>query len=363
MPLEVYKRGKWWWIKGRIDEIPGCGYYRQSLEIPSALPEAKAEEIKKRFEQKAIKRNLIEEYTGEEIGLTFSDAILLYTPKPAEANYLSKILPHLGDDYLKKITPLQIKELGKVVYPEASTDTWHRQVVSPVRSVINHAHELGKCPPIRVKAYSDKQRVEQDRLRGKKSRIPKIPADMDWLMKFRAEASPRIGALAMFMYTAGRRIGQSLSINDSGDLSRLNENLVYCPGAKGHEDEWIELIPELTAELMSLETRHGRLFGFKQRHHLYGSWKRACERAKILPIMPHAAGRHGFGTEVVVRLGIDPATGADAGGWKDPQILLNTYSHAEDSRKIVNQAIRTKLVHAMRRHNDSALKLLKKKAM
>ncbi|RWK54993.1 hypothetical protein [Mesorhizobium sp.] len=44
--------------------------------------------------------------------------------------------------------------------------------------------------------------------------------------------------------------------------------------------------------------------------------------------MPHAAGRHRFGTGMAVRQRLDPATVASAGRWADMALMLRTY--AED---------------------------------
>jgi hypothetical protein len=42
-------------------------------------------------------------------------------------------------DGCRRTAPKLVRELGEGLYPEASTDTWVRHVVTPVRSVINNA--------------------------------------------------------------------------------------------------------------------------------------------------------------------------------------------------------------------------------
>jgi integrase len=59
-------------------------------------------------------------------------------------------------------------------------------------------------------------------------------------------------------------------------------------------------------------------------------WLATCRRAGIAHLTPHEAGRHGFGTETVVRQRIDVATAAKLGGWRDPTVLLRRYAHALD---------------------------------
>ena len=68
---------------------------------------------------------------------------------------------------------------------------WVRHVVTPVRSVINNAHDLGHCAPIRIKGYSKEERVAQDLRRGRKSRVKKTPGSWEWLLKFRQHAPRR----------------------------------------------------------------------------------------------------------------------------------------------------------------------------
>lgn len=354
MPLELYQRGKWWWFKGRIDRIPAGQYYRQSLEALATVPEGEARSILAAFEQKEIKRH----YLGDEAVLTFADAVLLYAATPADAGFLVRIVAEIGDEPVARITPGQIRDLGPRLYPHASTDTWQRQVVTPIRSVINNAHDLGRCPPVRVRGYTKAERLKQDVARGRDSRVAKTPGSWDWINAFRQHASPRLGALALFMFTTGARITQAVMIDDRGDLD-LQNGRVYLPAAKGHEAQWIDIVPEVVADLANLRPRGRRIFGYQQRYSVYKPWRNACERAGIEYIPPHAAGRHGFGTELIVRQGLDPVTVAKAGRWSTPVVPLKTYAHAEDHVARVHAALRTKPVQPL---TEGRRKMMKKRA-
>lgn len=356
MPLELYDRDGKWWFKGRIDEIPSGRYYRQSLGASGSLSEKQALKRLAAFEQKEIKRHLL----GDEAVLTFSDAVLLYEASPADAGFLKWVMTELKPETLvKDITPGVIRDLGKKLYPGQSTDTWQRQVVVPVRAVINNAHDLGKCPPIRVRGYSKAERLEQDRQRGKESRQAKTPGSWPWINAFRAVADPRLGALALFMFTTGARITQSVLINDSDDLDLQNGRL-YLPEAKGHEAQWIDILPAIVADLANIRPRNKRLFGFQHRWSVYKPWRKACEKAGIEYIAPHAAGRHGFGTELIVRQGIDPVTVADAGRWSTPAVPLKTYAHGENSTVKVHAAFGTNPVQPLRENSVKPLKQKRK---
>ncbi|MBN9235173.1 MULTISPECIES: tyrosine-type recombinase/integrase [Phyllobacteriaceae] len=353
MPLELYERTGWWWFKGRIDRIPSGKYYRQSTGIPSTAPKRDAEVALAEFERKEIKRDIV----GEEKALTFEDAVMLYPANPMEANDLEAILPHLTDRSVPSITPQEVRNLGPIIFPNGATDSWQRHVVTPIRAVINNAHDLGKCPPIRIKAYTKAERLKQDRERGKQSRVEKTPGSWEWLLAFRTKANPYLRAMAYFMFATGARISQATALKpDDFDLQNAR---VWMPEAKGTEAQWVDLPMDLVVELANLRPRrprkgpHGKtrtkiekMFGYAGKDGCYKAWKTACKKAKIAEIMPHAAGRHGFATELLVRQRLDARTVGKAGRWADITLMQKTYTHAEDTTDKVHAALRTGFVQA-----------------
>src|SRR5690606_29777560 len=166
MPLEPYQRGTTWWARGRVEYngAPITDYYRRST---GASSEAGAWQWCRDEEERQIRRHIL----GEDDQITFAEAVMLYPAKPAEAKYLIRILPELGDSACASIVPKAVRDLARRLYPEACTDTWVRQVLTPVKAVINNAHEAGRCPPIKIRGYTALERVEQDQARGKTSRI------------------------------------------------------------------------------------------------------------------------------------------------------------------------------------------------
>src|SRR5262245_21098091 len=101
MPLTTYERDGWWWFKGRIDNLPGSKYNRQSTGIPSTAPEAEALKVVADYQAREIKRH----YVGEEKSLTFSEAVMMYKAHDMEASDLARILPLIGDRPVAEITP------------------------------------------------------------------------------------------------------------------------------------------------------------------------------------------------------------------------------------------------------------------
>lgn len=344
MPLELYDRRGIWWFKGRIDDLPASKYYRQSLGTPRGTGEKEAARRLALFEADEIKRH----YAGVEKSLTFAEAVLKYPATPADAKFLKKILPEITDRSCASLTPSEIRALGPKLYPKASTATWQRQVVTPVRAVINNAADLKLCPPIRIRPYSKTETMRQDRQRGKDAGQRKTPGSWEWIDAFTAspKAKPRLTALAILMFTTGARISQCLEIDAARDLD-LSAGRIRLPAAKGHAAEWVSLTPEAVAAIANMRIpRKGRLFGWKYRWSVYRPWRACCEAAKIEVIMPHAAGRHGFGTEWIVRQGGNPVEGAKAGRWSSPAVMLNTYAHAGEVEQARQQimARRTKPV-------------------
>lgn len=329
MPLEKYKRGHTYWVKGRCDGIDG--YVRTSLATTNeAVADAKLRQI----ERQALKRAILgDDAPKPEDELTFAQAVLLYDAKPKEAQYLIPIIPILGDDPVKKIPGKRVRDLARELYPDLAADTWKRYVLTPVRAVINNAAELEMCAHIRIKGYTRNEVMAQDRMRGKVSRQRKTPGSWEFVNAFRAQAYkdklPYMAALCLFMFTRGVRISQAIAIT-SKDLNLQNAK-VFIPAAKGHPAQWIWIDQQTIVDLANLKPRKGRVFGYLGRDSVNRTWKRICTRAGIENLSPHAAGRHGYGTEMIVRQKVDPVTTAKDGRWSSPSIPLEVYSHSEDS--------------------------------
>jgi hypothetical protein len=155
--------------------------------------------------------------------------------------------------------------------------------------------------------------------------------------------------MALFMFTTGARITQTMEMKRKTDL-KLFERKVRLPAAKGHPAQWIEILPEVAAAIGALEKPTGkeaqeRVFYWagQRSGDFYRKWRQACKDAGIEYLPPHAAGRHGFGTETIVRQKIDPVTAARKGRWSSAKVLLDTYAHAEESSSSVQEAFRSGL--------------------
>lgn len=230
MPLELYQRGRIFWTRGYPAD--GDQYVRKSL---GTSDEAIAQAAIREIESAARKRRILgPDAPKPEDELTFAACVMLTDFPASDRRYLKPIVRKIGRIRVKEITPAFVRKLAKELYPFAAVDTWQRQVVTPIRSTINHAHELGKCPPIRIRRFDEDERIRQDRARGKESRVPKRPGSWEWLEAFKLHATPRDAALAHFMFRHGARVSQSILMRPYGLEARPSLFCAAAPGTKRH---------------------------------------------------------------------------------------------------------------------------------
>lgn len=365
MPLRVKKRGNKWVAYGRVelDGVPITGYYHNrstgSSTETGALEWVQAETTRQK------RRYLLGD---KEEKITFVMAVMQFDAKPVDAGYLTKVLiarPDFGQMEIDEITGKFIKTMGLEIYPDAATDTVWRQVVTPVRSVINNMHELGKGPYLRVRSFKEKERIDRDIERGKLSREPREASDKGWIEAFCAHADIYNAAMAKFMFETGARIGQAVSIAPN-DVDLMKKR-VRIKAQKGHAEQWVDISHAMMIELANLPPKcpHNRKMGYKLEPRVFGyataggyrkAWTTICGRAGIKTLTAHEAGRHGFGTELLVRQGVDPVTVAKAGRWKSPQMLLETYAHSETSQAEIRERFRTEPVQDETKNPDNYMK-------
>lgn len=282
---------------------------------------------------------------------------MMYPANSKTAAYLIPITEEWGDKMLSSIAPKDVRDLAPKLYPDASTDTWTRQVITPVRAVINNFRDTDSGDLFHVKGYTKQERVRQDKRRGKRSRVRKEPGSWEWLLKFRQHASQRHAALALTMFVTGARISQAIAMHPTLHC-RLDDGKICIPGAKGHDDRWLDIPAELVAELRALPVKwprgtarrpeNLRLFGFADRSSPRKGWAKACKAAGIPYIPFHAAGRHGFGQEMNVRQSVDEKAAGQFGGWSDTALMKRTYTHAEEVSGKVHEAFYRGLKEAQR---------------
>lgn len=274
-----------------------------------------AEEVRAKREAELIRESLF----GAANSTTFAQAAIVYLEAGHSERFLTPIIKSIGERRIADLSPGAIRDLAVQLYPNGKAATRNRQVLAPVTAVINCAADRGLCQPIRIKRFREVKAQRQS-------------VDRHWIDAFRQSApNPWIGALALFMFTTGARLGEALAVTP--EQIDLLSRVVRVPQTKNGEPHDYLLTPEMAAELHGLEPRSGRTFGYTQRRHVYAAWKDACEGAGLDYVPPHQAGRHSFATEMIVRAKQDVATTAALGNWKSPRLLLERYAHAEKLRE------------------------------
>lgn len=309
----IYKRGDVLWYSFTVD---GRRYRRSA----GTLDRRQAEDIavKDEWQQRQAAVHGVKEV------ITFAQALAIYVRDGRDTRFTVKLLDRWGKTPIKDITPPEIRQAAVDLYPKAKPATRNRQCIVVARAVINHAAEQGLCPHIRVRKFPEGKRPN----RRAGSRV--------WIDMFCANATtPEIGALARFMFETGTRITDA--VNLKWEDVNLQERTAFFPKTK-NGDGHVAMLPFKTiAALANLPKDRKKVFGFASRHSVARQWAGTIKAAGIQPLTRHEAGRHGFGTELIVRNGVDIPTAAKLGNWKSHRLLSETYAHPENERATLDR--------------------------
>jgi integrase len=272
--------------------------------------------------------------------LTFRHAAELFRAAGRPDRFLPRIEDHFGDALVSEITGGAIREMAIKLYPNGTGATRNRQAIGPTQAVINFAAESDLCSPIRVKRFKVTSKVKE-------------PVTLEWLQPFMANANPAVGALALFMFLTGARVGEALSVQ--WDDVSLNGCTVLIKQTKVSAERVSHLPTKLVAALASLPRIEGRpVFVYQHPDDIVRGWFGAIKRAKIKRLTPHSC-RHGFATGLL-RKGVDVVTVAKLGGWKTPGQVLKTYGHAINDITLTDRLIDAELTRAPMKVVEALLK-------
>ncbi|HXV48472.1 MAG TPA: tyrosine-type recombinase/integrase, partial [Candidatus Binatia bacterium] len=259
---------------------------------------------------------------GEEAVRLFEEAATSYMQQGGEGRFLPPILKHFKGRAIGTIKPAEIRAMALAIFPKASPATRNRQAIIPARAVVNHAHDLGWCGPMKVKMFD----------------VPKSnkhkPVDRKWLDAFLAQADAdklwHLSALVLFMNQTAARVSEA--VNLMGEHVDLTERIAVL--AKTKTDEWSvrHLTAELVARMAALDIKKGKpVFSYTDPKAVNKRMAAVCKRARIEKRTTHSAGRHSFGTNAMTVPGADIKTAMDAGGWRSAKLFLETYVHSKDA--------------------------------
>ena len=330
MPLKIFKRGEVWHYRGTVAGRRLRGSTGASAKDIAArvAAEIEAREWKGRLD-------------GPSAVLTFAQAALLYRKAGKSTRFLEKIEDYWKNTRIKDITPGAIITSARELYPRVSGATRNRQVIIPTQAIINHAADSELCPYIRVKRFKTETKI-------------KDPADLAWVEAFMAEATPQLGALALFMFLTGARISEALAVT-WGDLN-LRAKTALIRQTKIGADRKAHLPMPLVVAIGNIPRLNSRpVFFYRSRKNMVRIWRVTAKRAGIDVLSPHCC-RHGFAT-ALLRAGVDAVTVAKLGGWKSARHVLTTYGHALNDPTLTDKISGTTLTHSLTDNSKNARKI------
>ena len=311
MGLKIVWRGGWAHAQGTI---AGIGRIRESL---GTRDPAQAEDLRVALEARLHRERVF----GREAVATFEMAVERYALAKLDqgkaVRFLDRVLPRLRGRRIKDITPGDLKDLARELYPDASPATRRRQVITPVAAVINFAaEEYGWCAPIKIRYQTGPAPA-------------RVAIDYGWIDAVRAECArrglPHLRALVLFLFQTGFRVGEAVRLTPA-DFSGAS---VTAGRTKNGEPRTMALTPEMAQEIARLLPREGRTFGYGTEAGVRQGLRRVCAGAGVPYLGTHQPGRHSFAT-ALDGLGMTAKGIASAGGWKTARIVHDTYLHPDD---------------------------------
>jgi integrase len=265
--------------------------------------------------------------------MTFAHAALAYRDLGKPDRFLAPVERHFGKTPLRNITGETIRAAARKLYPTQADATRNRQVIGPASAIINHAAKLRWCAPLSVERFKVASKV-------------KVPATAEWVAAFAAQAVadglPHLGALALFMFGTGARIGEATALTWA-DLD-LGQTVAVIRQTKVNDTRRAHLPPPVVAAIANIPSNRNpddKAFRYAGRESVTQVWRNVIGRAGIDYLSPHSC-RHGFAT-AMLRAGVDVKTVAYLGGWKDAATVLRTYAHARTDPGLTDAVFGTKL--------------------
>lgn len=320
MPLKLYKRkgGAIWHYRGTV-----AG--RRIRGTTETEDKARAQRIAADREKREWTRHL----DGPGSTLTFADGAIAYREAGKPTRFLEAVEDYWKDTLAREITSASVRRAAIKLYPNAGPATRNRHVIVPTQAVINFCAEQEWCSRLRVKRFKVETKI-------------KAPATLNWVEAFAKNASPHLGALCLFMFGTGARIGEATSLTWA-DVD-LTSRKATIRQTKVNDERIAHLPPRIIAALSNIPSNRNpedKVFNYVNRESVRQVWDAAIKRAGIKKLSPHSC-RHGFAT-TMLHAGVDVKTVAKAGGWKDVATLVKTYAHAMGDHTITDVIFGTDL--------------------
>lgn len=317
MPLSLRKRGKHWYARGTVPAQKADGSIGRVRIEESTRSQSKARarevaaDIERHYHNLAYGR-LIER------GPSFAEAALTYVQTRGKSDrFVTKLIRHFGETPISEIDQAAVSDAANALYPGCSASTHTRAVYAPVTTVLRLS---GVNPNF------------------KRPRIQKAPVVLppkDYFDKVLGHCPPKLAALLITLTLRGRRVSELLGIPEGGIDFETGTAVIHR--TKTGDPVQIS-IPDTALDLLKQDRpkswtgRESRsAFGYVSRSNVYRALKQACERAGIDRFSKtHSIGRHSFASRLLAE-GRSVKFVAEAGKWKSPRLVLDTYGHLEQT--------------------------------
>lgn len=228
-----------------------------------------------------------------------------------------RLLRYFGEVPLDKIDQSALDKAREALCrPDASSATFVRNVLVPLRAIMVHAYKRGWGP---IPTF-DVPFVERRRPTFL------LPEQAELLI---SAAAPHLRPLLRFLFCTGARMGEALQLEwQSVDLASARA-ILWEGETKGGQRRIIDLFPAAVGTLQTVGHRTGRVF-LTSRLRPYRSseesggqikraWATACRNADLTDISPHIT-RHTWATWWYA-LTPDPLKLMAAGGWSQLSLV------------------------------------------
>lgn len=255
--------------------------------------------------------------------ITFDEAFATYlevkyarVPGKKPPQRATALIEHLGDIDIASFTDqLMLDTATKMFKPTASAATLNRDLYTPVIATLSLA--LGNKAPELTRPEGHNQ--------NQKRALPPV----DWFDQVIPHMRPNLRALAAFVTTHGRRLGDALG-RSPADFDP-HKGTLFINRTKNGEAMLIDLHPGVVDAICAMSDWQSRewLFGYGKRNgrrNVYRDLKAACAKGGTDYFTPHVFGRHVFATRLL-EAGYSLQFVKDAGGWKSIKMVSDHYGH------------------------------------
>lgn len=286
-----------------------------------------------------------------EVVRTLPDAITSYldhaTRSPGTHALLLRLLDHFGAAPLASITQEAVdRARAAILRPGASPATVRRNLITPLRAVLTHAHKRGWCPAPVFDAPPEPA--------GRTAFLTPAQA-----LALERAAAPHLTQLIRFLLCTGCRLGEALGLEwDAVHLADARV-ILWADQTKARRRRVVHLPPAAVRVLAELPHRTGHVWRSNtgapyRRPGVYGgqiktAWRAAAGKAGVPWATPHHT-RHTWATWHYAThrdlLGL-----AAAGGWSTVT-LVERYAHIMPSGHAegISEVWGTSLAHPPENH-------------